>query len=81
MDLNAPRTYWATFRDLELTIRETAGGYSWRVRNSKTGEEAGRGETAGISGLEDAMVAAAQVARADWGVVRWRRVGEEEEEG
>jgi hypothetical protein len=80
MDLNAPRTYTAAFRDLELSICEDVGGYSWRVRNSKTGEEAGSGETAGISGLEDAMVAAAQAARADWGVVRWRRVGELEEE-
>jgi hypothetical protein len=78
MEGNGPRSYTATFRDLELSICETAGGYAWSVRNGKTGEEAGRGETAGSSGLEDAMVAAARVARADWGVVRWRRVGEEE---
>ncbi|HLI86579.1 MAG TPA: hypothetical protein VKV17_21915 [Bryobacteraceae bacterium] len=78
MDGNALRSYTAIFRDLELSVRETASGYAWIVRNSQTGEEAGRGETAGLSGLEDAMVAAAQVARADWGVVRWRRVGEEE---
>jgi hypothetical protein len=78
MDGNALRSYTATFRDLELSVCETAGGYWWIVRNSQTGEEAGRGETTGSSGLEDAMVAAAQAARADWGVVRWRRVGEEE---
>jgi hypothetical protein len=80
MDLNSPRSYSASFRDLELSICETAGGYSWRVHNSETGEDASHGETTGVAGLEDAMVAAAQAARADWGVVRWRRVGAEEED-
>jgi hypothetical protein len=80
MDLNAPRSWRATFRHLELSICETTGGFAWMVRNSTTGEEAGSGETAGSSGLEDAMVAAAQAARADWGTVRWRRVGEEDGE-
>jgi hypothetical protein len=42
------------------------------------GEQIARNE---VTGLEDAMVAAAQAARAEWGV-QWRRIGvEETEEG
>jgi acyl-CoA reductase-like NAD-dependent aldehyde dehydrogenase len=77
MDLKGPRSYCANLGDLELKIDEANGLYRWSVINSKTGEQLARGE---VAGLEDAMVAAAQAAQAEWGVVRWRRLGAEEED-
>jgi hypothetical protein len=47
------------------------------VTNSKTGEEVGHGE---VAGLENAMVDAAQAAQAEWGVVKWRSDEREDED-
>jgi len=60
--------YFATLGDLELTVQESNDHYSWGVKNSKTGEEIAHGEAVH---LEDAMVAAAQAAGAEWGAIRW----------
>lgn len=69
-------TYSATFRDLELRIWESDGGYPWSVTNSSTGVVTRRGEAAD---LESAMVDAAQAAEADWGSVRWLGLEEDDE--
>jgi hypothetical protein len=69
MEDREPRTYFATFRDLELQIRESNGRYIWTVTDSKTGSQTAQAE---VAGLENAMVAAAQKAGADWGSIRWR---------
>jgi len=69
MEDQGPRTYIATFRDLELRVRESNGRYIWTVTDSKTGRQTAQAE---VAGLENAMVAAAQEAGADWGSIRWR---------
>jgi hypothetical protein len=68
-------TYSASFRNLELRIWESNGGYPWSVTNSTTGEVTRRGEAA----RDSAMVDAAQAAEADWGSVRWRSSKEDDE--
>jgi hypothetical protein len=69
MEEREPRTWFAQFRDWELQVRESGGGYVWTVTDSKTGGQTARSE---VAGLETAMVAAAQEAGADWGSIRWR---------
>ena len=63
------RTYFATFRNLELRILESNGRYLWTVTDSQTGSQTAQAE---VAGLENAMVSAAQAAGADWGSIRWR---------
>jgi hypothetical protein len=74
MEQKKGRRYQSSFRDQKLAVWEAGSGYSWTVTNSKTGETA-RGEAVY---LDDAMVAAAQAAQADWGTVKWRG-GQEDE--
>ena len=76
MEQKTPRAYFATIGDLELKILESSDRYEWIVTNSKTTEELARDE---VVGLENAMVAAAQAARAEWGALRWQS-GEGEED-
>jgi len=64
------RIYLATFRNLELGIRESNGLYLWTVTDSNTGSLIAQAQ---VAGLENAMVGAAEAARADWGSIRWRR--------
>ena len=71
-----PPIYFATFRDLELRICESNGLYTWTVTDSNNGAQTGQAE---VAGLENAMVAAAEVAGADWGSIRWRSNRPEED--
>ena len=73
MEQKPPWAYFATINDLEPKVRESNGRYEWIVTNSKTGEELARDE---VAGLENAMVGAAQAARAEWGALKWHS-GEE----
>jgi hypothetical protein len=66
--------YSASFRNLELRIRESNGVCSWSVTDAATGEVTGQGETAD---RVTAMVDAAQAAEADWGGVKWRGLEED----
>ncbi len=77
MEQKEERTYRATLGELELKTWESSGRYPWNVMNSKTGEEVAVGEA---TGMADAMIAAAQAAGAEWGVVKWRGSGGQEEE-
>jgi len=70
MEDQEPRTYFATFGNVELQICESNGRYRWTVTNSKTGSQTTQEE---VAGLENAMVDAAQAAGADWGSIRWHR--------
>ena len=63
--------YVSSFRDRELKIWESGGGYQWSVTNSGNGE---------AIDLESAMVAAAQAAGADWGSVKWRGANERDDD-
>jgi len=77
MEQKKPRTYFATLGDLELRTWESNGRYPWSVTNSKTGEEIACGE---VADRESAMVGAAQAVHAEWGTLRWRRHGGEDED-
>ena len=77
MEQKEGRTYLARLGDLELKTWECTGGYAWSVTDSKTGQETAHGEAAD---RESAMVGAAHSAQAEWGVLRWRRKGEEDED-
>ena len=70
MEDQEPPIYFATFRNLELCIRESNGRYLWTITDSNTGTQTAQAE---VAGLENAMVGAAQAAGADWGSIRWRR--------
>jgi hypothetical protein len=72
---NQQPAYTASFRNLELGIWESDGRWIWSVRDRETGAVMFEGARAD---REDAMVAAAEAAQADWGSARWRRVGDEE---
>jgi hypothetical protein len=67
--------YSASFRNLELRMWASDARYLWSVTHSATGDVIAQGEAAE---REDAMVAAAEAAAADWGSVRWR--GSEEDD-
>jgi len=70
-------TYVASFQDRNLRTWETNSAHTWEVTNSVTGEIIANGEALS---REDAMVAAAQAAGADWGSARWRSPGEDNED-
>jgi hypothetical protein len=77
MEQKEPRVYLATLGDHELKTWESNGRYSWSVTDSRTGMETAHGEAAD---RETAMVGAAHAVQAEWGVLRWRRAGEEDED-
>lgn len=67
----------ASFRNLELAVRQSGAGYSWGVTDVTTRAVIAQGEAVD---LEGAMVDAAQAAQADWGTVKWRGPEEDEED-
>ncbi len=69
MDQNSARTYAAALGNLSLKIWVAEGGFRWIITNAETGADMARGESADLPG---AMVAAAEVAGAEWGALRWR---------
>jgi hypothetical protein len=73
-------TYAAAFRNLDLAVHElnndSESQWLWTVINRETGETVAQGER---PDRESAMVEAAEAAKSDWGTVRWRRPGDEDE--
>ena len=77
MEQKEPRTYLATLGHQELKTWESNGRYAWSVTNSRTGVETANGEAVV---LETAMVGAAHAVQAEWGSLKWRRRGAEDED-
>ncbi len=77
MPLENATTFVASFRDQNLRIWETATSHLWEVTNAVTRVLIARGEA---PTREDAMVAAAQTAGADWGNAKWRSPGDDNED-
>jgi hypothetical protein len=77
MEQKEPRLYLARLGDQELKTWESNGSYRWSVTDSRTGVETAHGEAVD---RETAMVGAAHAVRAEWGVLRWRRSGGEDED-
>ena len=62
------KTWVASFQGRALRTWEEGDGYLWSVTESASGAIVAHGA---VSDLEDALIAAAEAAGADWGNAKW----------